>query len=467
MRRAARPGRHGRGHGRQASAVAAAPIACALPHLCTTTTPATITLTYFNARRDYLEKLLPIGETRYVSGTAEFYDGMLQMVHPDRVVDEAGFADAAAGRAGLSADRRAALGNVRRAVDGALAAPARAARMAGRSLAGARAAFRLSPRRCGACIARPSRRDILQRTRHGRGLPMTNCWPASSRLRWCARICAGRRPRAAPATDALRDAHPEGPALHAHAFAAAGARRHRDRPRLPERMLRLLQGDVGSARRWWRCSRWRASIEAGRQAALWRRPRSWRASIYNTIAPLAEAAGMRVAILTGRERGREREEILDRLALGDIDLLVGTHALFQEDVAFRDLALAVVDEQHRFGVHQRLALTRKGEAVDMLVHDGDADPAHAGAHLFRRHGHVGAARKAGRPPADRHPRHAARPPRRSGRRGRPRARRGPARLLGLSAGRGIREDRLGGRAGPLRRAAQEIRRRRSAWCMAA
>ena len=86
-----------------------------------------------------------------------------------------------------------------------------------------------------------------------------------------------------------------------------------------------------------------------------------------TIAPLAEAAGIRVAILTGRERGPARKEILDRLTLGDIDLLLGTHALFQEEVGFHDLALAIVDEQHRFGVHQRLALAQKGEAVDVLV----------------------------------------------------------------------------------------------------
>src|SRR6185437_4793347 len=88
---------------------------------------------------------------------------------------------------------------------------------------------------------------------------------------------------------------------------------------------------------------------------------------YNTIVPLAAAVGVNVAILTGRERGRERGEIIERLALGDIHILVGTHALFQDDVEFRDLALAIVDEQHRFGVHQRLALARKGEAVDMLV----------------------------------------------------------------------------------------------------
>ena len=86
-----------------------------------------------------------------------------------------------------------------------------------------------------------------------------------------------------------------------------------------------------------------------------------------TIAPLAEAAGLHIAILTGRERGKERADILSRLENGNIDLLIGTHALFQDEVAFKDLALAVVDEQHRFGVHQRLALTRKGEAVDILV----------------------------------------------------------------------------------------------------
>src|SRR5207247_10707010 len=79
------------------------------------------------------------------------------------------------------------------------------------------------------------------------------------------------------------------------------------------------------------------------------------------------AAGSSVAILTGRERGRERSDVLDALAFGNIHVLVGTHALFQEQVEFRDLGLAVVDEQHRFGVHQRLALAKKGEAVDVLV----------------------------------------------------------------------------------------------------
>jgi ATP-dependent DNA helicase RecG len=135
----------------------------------------------------------------------------------------------------------------------------------------------------------------------------------------------------------------------------------------PHRMVRLLQGDVGSGKTVVALLAAATVIEAGRQAALMAPTEILARQHLATIAPLAEAAGVRFAILTGRERGRERNETLDRLALGEIDLLVGTHALFQDEVAFRDLALAIVDEQHRFGVHQRLALARKGEAVDMLV----------------------------------------------------------------------------------------------------
>ncbi|HSO42894.1 MAG TPA: ATP-dependent DNA helicase RecG, partial [Rhodospirillales bacterium] len=88
---------------------------------------------------------------------------------------------------------------------------------------------------------------------------------------------------------------------------------------------------------------------------------------YATIAPIAGAAGVEVALLTGRDKGQARSEILDRLLSGALPLVVGTHALFQEGVAFRDLALAVIDEQHRFGVHQRLELSGKGQATDVLV----------------------------------------------------------------------------------------------------
>ncbi|HZW73391.1 MAG TPA: DEAD/DEAH box helicase, partial [Caldimonas sp.] len=135
----------------------------------------------------------------------------------------------------------------------------------------------------------------------------------------------------------------------------------------PERMLRLLQGDVGSGKTVVALLAAAAVIEAGRQAAFMAPTEVLARQHLKTIAPLAEAAGIRVAILTGRERGRERAEILVRLAGSKLDLLLGTHALFQEGVEFKDLALAIVDEQHRFGVHQRLALARKGQAVDVLV----------------------------------------------------------------------------------------------------
>jgi ATP-dependent DNA helicase RecG len=133
------------------------------------------------------------------------------------------------------------------------------------------------------------------------------------------------------------------------------------------RMLRLLQGDVGSGKTIVALLAAAAVIEAGRQAAFMAPTEILARQHYARLAPLAEAAGIRMAILTGRERGPARVQIVQALAEGNIDLLVGTHALFQESVEFNDLAFAVIDEQHRFGVHQRLAFAEKGEAVDLLV----------------------------------------------------------------------------------------------------
>ena len=135
----------------------------------------------------------------------------------------------------------------------------------------------------------------------------------------------------------------------------------------PQRMVRLLQGDVGAGKTVVALMSAATVIEAGRQAALMAPTEILARQHLATIAPLAEKAGIRVAILTGRDKGKERNAILDGLANGTIDLVVGTHALFQDEVEFHDLALAIIDEQHRFGVHQRLALARKGDAVDMLV----------------------------------------------------------------------------------------------------
>jgi ATP-dependent DNA helicase RecG len=132
-------------------------------------------------------------------------------------------------------------------------------------------------------------------------------------------------------------------------------------------MLRLLQGDVGAGKTVVALFAAAAAIAAGGQAALMAPTEILARQHFKTVAPLAEAAGIRVAILTGRERGRERAAMLAQLAQGDIDLMIGTHALYSDDVVFNDLTLAVIDEQHRFGVQQRLALAGKGAAVDLLV----------------------------------------------------------------------------------------------------
>jgi ATP-dependent DNA helicase RecG len=136
----------------------------------------------------------------------------------------------------------------------------------------------------------------------------------------------------------------------------------------PSRMLRLLQGDVGSGKTAVAMAALLHAVECGGQGALMAPTEILARQHMQALEPLAKAAGVQMAILTGREKGVAREQTLKALENGLIDILVGTHALFSEDVAFRDLALAVVDEQHRFGVHHRMKLQGKGDKpVDVLV----------------------------------------------------------------------------------------------------
>jgi len=133
-------------------------------------------------------------------------------------------------------------------------------------------------------------------------------------------------------------------------------------------MLRLLQGDVGAGKTVVAMLALLNAVEAGTQGALMAPTEILCRQHMTSLAPFAQAAGIHMAILTGRERGPARDQTLVALAAGEIDILVGTHALFSDDVAFRDLGLAVVDEQHRFGVHQRMKLQGKGaRPADVLV----------------------------------------------------------------------------------------------------
>ncbi len=326
----------------------------------------TLTLTYFNARRDYLQKLMPEGSTRYISGAGEFYDGMLQMVHPDRVVDEQGFANLPLVEPTYPLTEGLALGNVRRAIDSALARLPELpewqdeAWLSREQLLAFSAALRSLHR-----PAQPS--DVLPESPAWTRLAFDELLAGQLALA-LVRARMRRQPGRGSAGEGLLRAR----VLQALPYLLTPSQQRAvddivtDLAR-PQRMLRLLQGDVGAGKTVVALLAAASVIEAGRQAALMAPTEVLARQHFNTIAPLAAAADLRVAILTGRERGRERNDLLERLALGDVDLLVGTHALFQEDVAFHDLALAIVDEQHRFGVHQRLALTQKGEAVDVLV----------------------------------------------------------------------------------------------------
>ena len=323
-------------------------------------------ITYFNARRDYLLNQLPVGEKRYVSGTTAFYDGHLQMVHPDHVVDAAGFANLLLIDPVYPLTEGLHPNQLRKATDLALERLPKLSEWQDDAWL-TRNAF---PTFADALrsIHRPTAPEDLQ--------PESAAW---SRLAY-DELLAGQLAlallRAHLRTRAGRGSAAEG-LLRARIAAALPYSLTPSQQRAvedivadlaqPRRMLRLLHGDVGSGKTLVALLAAATVIEAGRQAAFMAPTEILARQHFSTIAPLARAAGIRLAILTGRERGRERSEILSALGAGEIDLTVGTHALFQEDVAFHDLALAVVDEQHRFGVHQRLALARKGEAVDLLV----------------------------------------------------------------------------------------------------
>ncbi len=135
----------------------------------------------------------------------------------------------------------------------------------------------------------------------------------------------------------------------------------------PVPMLRLLQGDVGSGKTLVALLAMLAAVEAGAQAALLAPTEILARQHHATLLRQLDSIGVRVAILTGREKGKARDSVLMGLADGSIDILVGTHAIFQEKVGYRNLGLAVIDEQHRFGVSQRLLLSAKAERPPHLL----------------------------------------------------------------------------------------------------
>src|SRR6195256_1029610 len=327
---------------------------------------STVVLTYFRAQPGYVEKLLPVGAKRYVSGTIQLFDGMPQMVHPDRVLDEDSFSKLSGIDPVYPLTEGLALGSLRRAIAQALQKLPDLPEW-------------ISPEVLKRCKFPPIA-EALNRVHIP--VELTDILPDGpfwSRLAF-DELLAGQLALALvraqlrrPAGDRNSgDGHLRKKIIDALPYALTASQRNAvaaitDDLKQPVRMLRLLQGDVGSGKTVVALLAAAAVTEAGKQAALMAPTEILARQHIKTIAPLAERAGLRVAILTGREKGKERRELLAQLEAGEIDLLVGTHALIQDDVVFKALALAVVDEQHRFGVRERLALTSKGEAVDVLV----------------------------------------------------------------------------------------------------
>jgi ATP-dependent DNA helicase RecG len=333
--------------------------------LCTDKT-GSLTLVYFSVKGDQLARLLPVGAERIVSGRVEFYGGAPQMAHPDLVLrpDELDRLKPIEPVYPLTAGLSPRL--VQRAVDAALCR----------------------------VPALPEWIDPALRERHG--------WPL-----WDQAVRAVHDPEsegdlslAAPARKRL--AYDEIFASQL-AVALARARRHRQKgraivgtgaltPRVeaalgfaltgaqrlaiaeiaaemaqPRRMVRLLQGDVGSGKTVVALMAMLTAIEGGGQAALMAPTDILARQHHATLQHHADAARVEIGFLTGREKGKARTSMLASLASGLTPAVVGTHALLQPDVEFRDLALVVIDEQHRFGVEQRLDLYAKGRDADTLL----------------------------------------------------------------------------------------------------
>ncbi len=325
-------------------------------------------LVYFRADPRYLQRLLPVGEMRLISGRLEGYDGRLQMPHPDHVAtrgDNCGLPEIEPVyplTAGLSNT------SLRKAIRGALARlpdlpewidAGFLAKQSWPSLA--EAITRLHAPR--------SEQDLLPSNPARMRLAYDELFANQLALAIIRQRLKKRAGRPVEAPGDLRKA-----ILAALPFSLTGAQTHALREidadmASPTRMLRLLQGDVGSGKTVVALLAMATAVEAGAQAALMAPTELLARQHLATIAGLAEAAKLRVALLTGRERGKDRAAILAALEDGRIDILIGTHALFQDVVAFHDLGLAVIDEQHRFGVHQRLALQDKGPqaGAELLV----------------------------------------------------------------------------------------------------
>ncbi|WP_425408660.1 ATP-dependent DNA helicase RecG [Hyphococcus sp.] len=325
-----------------------------------------VTLVFFHARADYLKKQAPEGSQRLVSGKIEDFNGQRQMAHPDYIADPENPGDMPVFEpvypltAGLSSNvlRKAVAQSLDRAP--VLAEWQDESWLSARKWRGWKTSVEL--------LHAPGQQEDLS--------PLA---PARQRLAYdelLANQLALLLIRKARKKSRGRAIKGDGELLARMKKALPFALTHAQKQALNdifadlrsnERMVRLLQGDVGSGKTIVAFFAMLSAVQSGAQAALMAPTEILARQHMETLGPFAQALGVQLEILTGRDKSGVRAKKLEQLRSGQIKILIGTHALFQDDVLFQDLALVVIDEQHRFGVRQRIALTQKGPKPDLLV----------------------------------------------------------------------------------------------------
>jgi ATP-dependent DNA helicase RecG len=316
-----------------------------------------LTLTYFN-NPGWAKRQLPIGNPKFVSGRMEMFGQDLQIVHPDHVLDPAEAATVPEREAvyplseGLTNNR---LGQLARQ---AIARVPDLCEWIEPSLV-ARRGWPAWQKALEVAHGDPKEMKVRERLAYDEIF--------ANQLALMLVRASSRRRRGVPlmGDGRLRNALmlPYAPTgAQVRAIAEIEGDLQQERP-----MLRLLQGDVGSGKTLVALMAMLSAVEAGAQAALLAPTEILARQHFETISHQVASLPVNVAILTGREKGRTRESCLMGLADGSIDILIGTHAIFQPSVAYRKLGLAVVDEQHRFGVAQRMMLAAKAERPPHLL----------------------------------------------------------------------------------------------------
>lgn len=326
----------------------------------------TFALVFFHARDDWLMRQLPIGERRVVSGRLEVFDGVAQMVHPDHILPTAQADTLPAFEPVYPLTQGVTLKVITKAAAAALERAPELAEWSDPNLVDQRKwpswhdAITLAhtPKGSG---------DLAITALHRERLAYDELLAHQLTLALARAQRRKKKGRANRATGTLQSKVLKALPYHPTGAQSRAISEISDDLGKPERMNRLLQGDVGSGKTLVALMALLAVVEAGGQGVMMAPTEILARQHLMALQPLAEQAGVVLELLTGRDKGAERAAKLTALKNGDIQILVGTHAVFQKEVEFKDLRLAIIDEQHRFGVAQRMELGRKGERADVLV----------------------------------------------------------------------------------------------------